>query len=174
MGAWCFHTKPGPRGTQSLLYITCSVCCVNTASGAISASGAASLAAGCWLLAGCRPLAVASGLLPEKLSPIQLDHNRGCYPGESAAAVLAIFWHLPVGRNFDPKAIRSVGASAQPGSDLGLEGGDKRLGTHREWLIVAGFALDQAAFGDGAPADSLYWLWGERQLPMHTAVTSSQ
>ncbi len=132
------------------------------------------LAAGLWLVAGCRPLAVASGLFPEKLSPIQLDHNRSCYPGETEAAVLANFWHLPVGRNFDPKAIRSVGASAQPGSDLGLEGGDKRLGTHREWLIVAGFALDQAAFGDGAPADSLYWLWGERQLPMHTAVTSSQ
>ena len=155
MGAWCFHTKPGPRGTQSLLYITCSVCCVNTASGAISASGAASLA-GAVSLAGGWPLAVASGLLPEKLSPIQLDHNRGCYPGESAAAVLANFWHLPVGRNFDPKAIRSVGASAQPGSDLGLEGGDKRLGTHREWLNVAGFAWDHAAFGDGVPADSLF------------------
>ena len=173
MGAWCFHTKLGPRGTQSLLYITCSVCCVNTASGAISASGAASLA-GAVSLAGGWPLAVASGLFPEKLSPIQLDHNRSCYPGETEAAVLANFWHLPVGRNFDPRAIRSVGASAQAGSDLGLEGGDKRLGTHREWLIVAGFALDQAAFGDGAPADSLYWLWGERQLPMHTAVTSSQ
>lgn len=70
-------------------------------------------------LAGGWPLAVASGLFPEKLSPIQLDQNRSCYPGETEAAVLANFWHLPVGRNFDPKAIRSVGASAQLGSDLG-------------------------------------------------------
>jgi hypothetical protein len=95
-------------------------------------------------------------MFPKKLSPIQLDRSCGCYPGETAVALFAKSWHLSVAHNFDPKAIRSFGAPAQAGSNLGLEGGDKRLGTHREWLNVAGFAWDHAAFGDGVPADSLF------------------
>jgi hypothetical protein len=112
-----FTPSQAPGGTQSQHYVTCSVSCVNTASAAISASWCGEPR---WWLAACRfQRSVFSGLFPEKLSPIQLHHNRGCDPGETEAALLADFWHLLEKRNFDSKAISSVGAPAQPGSDLG-------------------------------------------------------
>lgn len=78
-----------------------------------------------WLGAG--RLSFPAVCFQKSSSLIELDHNRGRDPGETAAALLADFWHLLEKRNFYPKAISSVGAPAEASSNLGLEGAMERL-----------------------------------------------